>query len=410
MTEEVTGSDEPEDLEALIGTGPLDFPEKVVREFRPWHRPRKQYVRRVQWCHEIWNLTTDLMRTRGELHELRYLTLPGNDLLDIRHIAETICSPRQMKLRYLGFNSAAIPTSADQAELNGTEFSTIRTTWIESESQVFPGDFRRVADSRSLPHQQMWKRGPYHAINIDLCGGFAGREKTESAPNYFGALRAILHNQARSDDDFLLFITTRMDDDNVDNGAKEILLQLAQEIYDTCKGYASAFSEAWGIQEGDAPVHVPMVVGTGEAFMLGLTQWIISTGVSLGLKASVRSFMTYRTGYGLGDDDIVSLAIRFKRDHPVIPPDPHGLARIFNDSANEANKKCEQSIIVPRRVRERTHVDKILQEQAEEFEKCIVESAALLGSAGYDPDSYRGWVMQEEGFNKPVAAENNPGQ
>ncbi|MDV7220142.1 PP_RS20740 family protein [Streptomyces prunicolor] len=410
MSEEVAGSDGAEDLEALIGAGPLDFPEKAVREFRPWHRPRKQYVRRVQWSHEIWNLTTDLMRANGELHEFRYLTLPGNDLLDIRHIAETICSPRQMKLRYLGFNSAAIPTSADQAALNGIEFSTIRTNWIESESQVFPGDFRRVADARSVPYKQMWKRGPYHAINIDLCGGFAGREKTEGAPNYFGALRAILQNQARSDDDFLLFITTRMDDDNIDNGAKGVLLQLAQEIYDTCKGYASAFAEAWGIQEDVAPVRVPEVVATGESFMLGLTQWIISTGVSFGLKASVRSFMTYRTGYGLGDDDIVSLAIRFKVDHPTIPPDPHGLARIFNTPVSEAEKKCEQSISVPRRVRERTYVDKILQEQAEEFEKCIVESAALLGSAGYDPDSYRSWVMHEESFNKPVSAENNAGQ
>ncbi|WP_221348024.1 PP_RS20740 family protein [Streptomyces beigongshangae] len=410
MTDEVTGSDESEDLEALIGTGPLDFPEKVVREFQAWHRPRKQYVRRVQWCHEIWNLTTDLMRTKGEIHELRYLTLPGSDLLDIRHIAETICSPRQVKLRYLGFNSAAIPTSADQAELNGTEFSAIRENWIEFESQVFPGDFRQVGNLRSPSYRRMREKGPYHAINIDLCGGFAGHEKTESAPNYFGALRAILQNQARSDDDFLLFITTRMDDDNVDDGAKGVLLQLAQEIHDTCKGYASAFSEAWGVQEDDASLSVPEVVGTGEAFMLGLTQWIISTGVSFGLKASVRSFMTYRTGYGLGDDDIVSLAIRFKLDSPDIPPDPHGLARILNTSVSQADKKCEQSVIVPRRVRERIQVDKILQEQAEEFEKCIVESAALLGSAGYDSDSYRGWVMQEEGPNKSVSAENSAGQ
>ncbi|MGW1798925.1 PP_RS20740 family protein [Streptomyces sp. NPDC001984] len=399
MTEEVTGSDESDDLQALLGAGPVDFPEKVVRDFQPWHRPRKQYVRRAQWCHEIWDLASHLKRAKGELHELRYLTLPGNDLLDIRHIAETVCSPRQVKLRYLGFNSAAIPTSADQSELNGAEFSTIRMDWIESESQVFPGDFRRVADIRSLPYRRMRQQGPYHAINIDLCGGFAGREKTEGAHNYFDALRVILQNQARSDDDFLLFITTRMDDDNVDDEKKKVLLRLAQEIHDTCHRYASAFVDLWGVQEGDSPVHVPEIVDTGEAFMLGLTQWIISSGVSFGLKASVRSFMTYRTGYGPGEDDIVSLAIRFKLDHPVIPPDPHKLGKTLNTSVSQTEKRCEQSAIVPRRVRERTRVDEILKEKAEEFERCIVESAALLGSAGYDPNSYRGWVMQEEGLN-----------
>lgn len=391
MSEEIVGSDETDDLRALLGDGPVPFPEKAERDFQPWHRPRKQYVRRDQWCREISRLARDLGLANGEL---RYLTLPGNDLLDIRHIAETICSPQQVKLRYLGFNSAATPTSKDQPELNAAQFSINRLSCIQPESEVFPGDFRLVGDSRSVSWQRVRREGPFHAINIDLCGGFAGREKGRGAPNYFTALQALLQNQTSSDEDFLLFITTRMDDDNVDGEVKGKLLQLAQDAHDTCPGYASAFAEAWGVQ-GDSPVSVPEFVDAGEAFMLGLTQWIISRGISVGLKASVRSFMTYRTGSGAGDDDIVSLAIRFKSD-PVIHADPLGLVKLPNKMASEAEKRCAQSSVVPRRVNGRARVDEILRNQAEEFERCIRESSALLGSAGYNPNSYREWVLQEK--------------
>ncbi|MFE5816951.1 hypothetical protein ACFQ6S_26590 [Streptomyces sp. NPDC056479] len=395
MSEEATGSDESDDLLALLGEGPVPFPERTERKFQPWHRPRKQYVRRVQWCREIGFLARDLQLAD---RELRYLTLPGNDLLDIRHIAENICSPHDVKLRYLGFNSAAAPTAADQPELNAAQFSINRLDCIQPQSEVFPGDFRSVGEVRSVPWQRMRREGPFHAINIDLCGGFAVHEKGEGAPNYFAALQEILHNQESSDEEFLLFITTRMDDDNVDSEAMKTLLRLAQDIHDTCQKYSAAFAAAWGLQESSGPVRMPEIVGTGEAFMLGLTQWIIASGVSFGLKAYVRSFMTYRTGSGDGEDDIVSLAIRFKPD-PITRPDAYGLARTSTSAPSAADKLCDQSAIVPRRVRERARVDEILRNQADEFERCIAESSALLNAAGYDASLYRDWLTQVDGLN-----------
>ncbi|WP_198357132.1 PP_RS20740 family protein [Streptomyces fildesensis] len=393
MAEEVTDIEEPDDLRALLGDGPMEFPTPTKREFKPWHRPRKQYVRRVQWSREIGRLARDLKLAEGEL---RYLTLPGNDLLDVRHIANTICLPHKVKLRYLGFNTAAMPKAADQSKLNISQFSANRMDCIHPESEVFPGDFREVGDSNSVPWRRVRREGPFHVINIDLCGGFAGREKSNGIPNYFKALQAILHNQASSDEDFLLFITTRMDDDNVADDKKEALLQLAQQIHDACEAYASGFAEAWGVPEGDLPVRVSEFFGAGEAFMMGLTQWIVSHGVEAGLKASVCSFMTYRTGSSGGEDDIVSLAIRFKPD-PFIPADRYGLAGPRAVPEPDSAKLCKQSAAIPRRVRDRVRVDEILRSQSDEFQRCIEESSMLLGAAGYDPDRYCEWVAQEGG-------------
>ena len=97
------------------------------------------------------------------------------------------------------------------------------------------------------PWQRVRSAGPFHAINLDLCGGFAGREKAEGIPNYFAALQALLQNQTSSDQDFLLFITTRMDDDSIDTEVKASLNEVAQSIHDTCEAYASEFASAWGL-------------------------------------------------------------------------------------------------------------------------------------------------------------------
>ncbi|MET9366766.1 hypothetical protein ABZY00_02790 [Streptomyces griseoflavus] len=393
MAEETASMDEPDDLRALLGDGPVPFPTKSEQDFQPWHRPRKQYVRRAQWCRELGFLARDLKLAE---RELRYLTLPGNDLLDIRHIAETICSPHSVRLRYLGFNSAANQKLAEQYT---AQFSVNRLGCIHPESDVFPGDFRLVGETRSVPWRRVKEVGPFHAINLDLCGGFAGREKSDGIPNYFRALTAIFQNQAHSDEDFLLFITTRMDDRNVDAGAKEELIRLAQDIFNTCQKYEAAFSAAWGIAEGSSRTLVSECVSADEAFMLGLTQWILERGVFFGLKASVRSFMTYRTGTGSGDDDeddIVSLAIRFAPD-PFIHPDPSNLAKSSTTPKSQKQKLCEQSARVPQKVTDRVRVDQILRNQAEEFERCVTESSRLLGAAGYDSSSYLDWAVQEAG-------------
>lgn len=390
MDEDADIEDVEGDLRALLGDGPVPFPEKTEREFQPWHRPRKQYVRSGQWAREVGFLVRDL----GLAGELRYLTLPGSDLLDIRHLAESVCVPRDVRLRYLGFNTAASPSDSRQAELNTAQFSTNRLEYIHPESEVFPGDFRGIGEPRSLPWQRMRRAGPFHAINLDLCGGFAGREKAGGIPNYFAALQALLQYQRGFDDDFLLFITTRMDEDSIDAGAQTTLTELAQSILDTCHAYHSEFAAAWGTPEDGESPRLPEFAGVAEAFMLGLTQWIVSQGVTHGLKASVRSFMTYRTGSRVGDDDIVSLAIRFKPD-PFVQCDAQGLVRTVGGETSLGEKECEQSAQIPKRVSNRVLVDEVLRTQATEFKRCMSESSDLLAAAGYDAGAYRDWVMQE---------------
>jgi hypothetical protein len=394
LAEEMHDIGHGDELRERIGDGPRPFQEKSrllqkpSRNFEPWHRPRKQYVRRCQWAKEIKDLVRDLELEEGDV--LRYLTLPGKDLLDIRYLADTICAQSKILLKYLGFNTAAAPSNSEQSELNANEFSIKRRDDIHPESQVFSGDFRKVGDVKS----DSWRRAcclePFHVINLDLCGGFAGREKSDGIPNYFTALQALLQSQAKAQQDFLLFITSRMDDANIDQKKQEILNDVVQQIHKACSGYSSAFAAAWNTSGNDAQLPITETVGTAEAFMLGLTQWIVSQGIPEGLQAKVKSFMTYRTGLELADDNIVSLAIRFK-PNPVIRPDPGRLVKT-TDSQSFEYRTCEQSAIIPTKVKDCVRIDCILQNQTAEFNQCFNESAELLKAAGYDEVRYRDWV------------------
>ena len=55
-----------------------------AREFKPWHKPRKQYIRLRQWCAIVRWLIRKVGMQQGD--SLRYLGLPGEDLLDIRSL------------------------------------------------------------------------------------------------------------------------------------------------------------------------------------------------------------------------------------------------------------------------------------------------------------------------------------
>ena len=63
-----------------------------AREFKPWHKPRKQYIRLRQWCAIVRWLIRKVGMQQGD--SLRYLGLPGEDLLDIRKSSRRVRAGR----------------------------------------------------------------------------------------------------------------------------------------------------------------------------------------------------------------------------------------------------------------------------------------------------------------------------
>src|ERR1700692_2937084 len=83
-----------------------------LSSLQPWHRPRKQFIRETQWVRYSRRLIerlkgTPALRTEvGERPEVRCLTLPGIDYLDVRLLAD-MCRDLGCILTSSGFLAAA---------------------------------------------------------------------------------------------------------------------------------------------------------------------------------------------------------------------------------------------------------------------------------------------------------------
>ena len=379
------------ELADLLGDGPVEFPELDAKEFQPWHRPRKQHVRDHQWIRELGYLARDL-GLQGT--EFRYLTLPGDDLLDIRHIHDRICVGRDLTLRYLGFNTSATTRDPSGAAMNSSIFAVRQLKNVHHESRVIVEDIRKVGVERSVSWQTVRQAGKFHAVNLDLCGGFADGVSGPGLASYFRALEWIMSNQGSSREESLLFLTTRIDETSISDSAEDALTTLTVKLLQDCAQYAEQMAQVFGIVQSDAATDLKSHLGPPTLFVLGLISWLTLCAIRNGLSVSVKSLMSYRTGSDKGDDDIVSIALRLKPS-PMLHPDPTGLSMAPSAQPSTEDKLCAQSAGVPLRVSETQRVDQILKADYNLFRNAYDSAVKLLGESGYDEAAYSDWVMSE---------------
>lgn len=175
------------------------------KKFEAWHHPRKQFVRIQQWCAEVGRLIPDLGLVPGDA--FRYLTLPGNELLDVRAL-QGVVAPLGLKLRYLGFNSVGRDTPA-QAELALSQNEVRELAGIDEFSGVIEDRLESVANERSPAWARTRAAGPFHAINLDLCNSITFREIGHARGSPLEATGKLLQLQLQSSRPWLLFITTK---------------------------------------------------------------------------------------------------------------------------------------------------------------------------------------------------------
>jgi hypothetical protein len=133
--------------EDIVGVEAYEAPRPPQTEFQPWHRPRKQFVRKEQWAVQL----EALLDARGSKPEvLRYLGLPGIDLLDLRHVHDVVCRPRSIQLAFLGFNSAISSNSDQQTEINISLDEVLRLPNVATQSKIIPDDIRRLSNPLSI--------------------------------------------------------------------------------------------------------------------------------------------------------------------------------------------------------------------------------------------------------------------
>jgi hypothetical protein len=361
------------------------------KEFLPWHRPRKHFVRQHQWCEQIGRLLESL---EGGDETIRYLGLPGDDLLDLRHFHAAICEPNQRRLRFLGFNSGARPSNSLQTEINISLDEVRKLPSVDPRSDVVWDDIAGVANENSIAWRMTREFGPYDVINLDLCDGFGASPPSGLTNTHYDAMARLMSLQSRRTKPWLLFLTTRVGAEHVNEQVMQKLVDKYSRNLDLCPEFRAASEERFAIGDRAAlSAKLPEDLSSRLIFLIGLTKWLIglAEGQQPRSKVELRSVIGYRVVSTDDHEDLISLALRIDpQDVPAA--DAMGLAQ----RPLPASTECQQAARAVARVASRVDADAVLLGNPELRQEMIDGTAQLLELARYDVNDYRTWVGTPE--------------
>jgi len=218
--------------------------ERPTRRFQGWHRPRKQYIRSKQWAGEIRTLASDLNLAGSKV---KYLTLPGEDLLDIRYLHDTVCEPNGMELEYLGFSRSAMPGNAEHASFTTNQAAVKQLPRVSATSTTLYSEVETIGIHASDSRMAVQSSGPFHAINLDLCDGFAADGMPDGQKNIFKTVDVLLSLQGRSPADSLLFVTSRIDGECAAADIRDVFDNLLASNIRDCDAFADELASVWSM-------------------------------------------------------------------------------------------------------------------------------------------------------------------
>ena len=386
----MTPSNEPEEglMDEQFPITTYEAPSREKKPFLPWHKPRKQFVRHEQWQQQIEILVNAVQL---EHQTIKYLGLPGTDLLDIRHFHRTLCEPKGLMLRFLGFNKAADPKDMDQTELNISLDEVLKMPNIDPLSDVIPDNICLLANENSLAWQRALQFGPFDVIIFDLCDGFATHQPGSLDNNHYNAVSRLMALQAGKKQPWLLFLTTRTGLQDINAEVLSALIEKYRRNLIECDSFQEKSSANFGIAN-DVELFQAVQTPDGHlsVFLVALCKWMIGLGVGQQppFKVSVTSTLGYRVLPEATHNDLVSIAFRFDPTFAVAP-DPMGIAKVVSSRPSE----CQLATATVGRIKNRKCVDTILRDDPAVMSSMVDATAELLALARYDVDEYRTWLQ-----------------
>ena len=384
-----------EDLaEAQFSCLPNRKPRK--NEFKPWHRPHKQYIRGKQWATDVVRLVRGLDIEDGTI---RYLSLPGEDLLDVRYMGKWLSEKCGLKLYFYGYDNRA---DGKDVEFNALEFSVKESEYIDRKSRVVNDDIRSLGQMKAKARQDLLNLTPFHVVNLDLCGSVACSPEANTGVSYLDAIEAMLQLQSRANWKSLLFVTSRIDPQSSDSDLLATLLGIVDTACTRYRLFNQGFRDQWGVDPIDEIVDTGRYATAEERFLLGFIEWLIAVAFVRGVKPTLKSVKTYNTSHcsKREADDMASISFGLE---PILPvrSNPFGTQHPALSKAAEIEKNQQvdaKSEHVPEKVKCCERVDETLSGNAEELQRCLEETQALLSQCGYDVSGYARWALGESGL------------
>jgi hypothetical protein len=367
------------------------------RTFKAWHKPRKQWIRRYQWLNEVISVLNDA-HFPTDARIFRYLSMPGEELLDI-HVLREACDNVGVQLRFTGLNPVK-PGSADDLRLNVAESEVRGLQHIHPGSKILRERFEAIADPLSLASKEVRDSGPFHAINIDLCGHIALKSQVSSSPTIIDALAKIVENQLLQPiGSWLLFITTRVAPDSVDIRNLEALICAVSDNIGKSKAFevqAAALLNAEGARLREvlaAPKTLEPECFT-KLFCLGFGKWLLAYISNALPTRHLRMLQSCFYSVYTGHPDMLSLAFRCD---PVIalPTDRYELIK---SQGLQGHSEVELGLALTEATASLFDLDERLTQDTQLLESVTIETEQLLKLVHYPvegEEGYRAWLQKQ---------------
>lgn len=366
----------------------------LKKKWKPWHMPRKQWVREKQWVIQISQLVDQLNLTD---RPLRYLSLPGADLLDIR-VIHRLCERKKVLLHCLGFDDGTYSPDTE-TELNISKLEVFQSPIIYPGSDVKKDDFGRISDQNSQAYKVAKQNESYDIINLDLCGSFSSRK----GRSYYDALRNIINDiqiKKRSQP-WLFFLTTRADIAAVnerDLPHHWINIRYNVQRSDTFKARLdSLLGDRFEQINGNVQQELRRLnrAKFGRLFALCIAKWLLQfmlSGSPLWVTEMLDSCW-YRVS-SAATPNMLSLSFRF---HQVTETrqDPTGLTDTLVPPIEEVDEAA-LAIEALTKTESLKDLDQLLIDNKDLYNEMVDKSKKLLGSARYPIKEYSGWAMKQQ--------------
>lgn len=392
------------DASFLEGSAPTDTEHAIPltrTNFLPWHKPRKQWIRAKQWTPPILALANNL-RLSDQHEPLRYLSLPGPDLLDIRSI-QPECAENKIQLQFIGLNGG--DDDSDQVLSRVLESQVRALPGIHPGSEVVMDRFEHLGETRSIAYARIISaQRSFDVVNIDLCGSFAESLPEASHANVPSALMSLVQHQAKHrSKDWLLFITTRSDAGPVNPKIMERFVSWLNEQIQIDNSILASLLERHLIEkseiDGGKIAQARLSPRShSNVFTVAFAHWILRALANETPAWRVDMLPHYEYHVSMGDPacDMISLGFWCHQLANPSPPDDFAIAKKTAQGASpieEVIKNCSNKI--RDRVAKREDVDTKLQKNIEEYEFALEASAKLLSGAMYDENAYRNWAEEQ---------------
>jgi hypothetical protein len=392
--------------------------------FLPWHRVKKEFIRKNQWneftarmIKRYWRQQLKQQEGEWSLEEnaeagdkvelppdvvlertLKCLVIPGEDLLDIRALWRDV-NELNCHIRYLGFNES-FGSNQKGTRIHVANNAVLSLPRVSPDSWVAPDRFEAIQSNESQAYRHLKNYGPYHVVNLDLCGSMFPNTAKDPGEYYTALNQLLIYQFANQKCEWLLFITTMVEPAVVD---ADRLQALCKPTRDNAQRHGDFAAKLKTFLPENALQNVATTIDLInfsedqmiQLFGVALGKWLLALSQKAQPQWSVAMRPSFR--YPVNKDKgavMLSLAFALK-PNITAPVDETGMAKLelvtkrFPDERECALKLAES-------VSHIRDVDELLALDAELKSRLRDSHADLLEAAGYDRSAYIKWVDEGE--------------